>query len=338
MQPYNSLRSFRPYESDQPGERVVANHQAFPPLAITDSFDDLETEQFAALLTTGHASRDTGPARPTALARPQQNLPAVQTPQSLITALQATMDTKVMRPPLVIPAAMKRTRQLPQTEELALGTRRMHPHLRLSIVFGSLFAVLLFTMLTLSPLVNGQSELPIVSGAINWVQSQQPVMGVISGHVDTNTQQQQQGAQVAQQQPQPGVVTVSVPNSDYVAVARQAALNAGIPPDAFVRQIYKESSFNPNAVSPAGAVGIAQFLPSTAAGLGINPYDPVSALNGAAKYMAGLSSQFGGNYAMALAAYNAGSGAVHDAVNRGGANWLSLLPYETQMYVRQIMG
>ena len=81
-----------------------------------------------------------------------------------------------------------------------------------------------------------------------------------------------------------------------------------------------------------------QFLPSTAAGLGINPYDPVSALYGAARYMASLSAQFGGNYSMGLAAYNAGSGAVQSAVNRGGANWLYLLPLETQNYVLKIMG
>jgi soluble lytic murein transglycosylase-like protein len=105
-----------------------------------------------------------------------------------------------------------------------------------------------------------------------------------------------------------------------------------------VRQIYAESGFNPNAYSPAGAVGIAQFIPSTAYALGINPYDPVSALDGAAKFMATLSNSFGGDYAKALAAYNAGSGAVNTAVRNGGANWLSLMPYETQAYVMKIMG
>ena len=130
----------------------------------------------------------------------------------------------------------------------------------------------------------------------------------------------------------------AVPQSDLVTLAQQDAIEYGISPVYFVRQIYAESGFNPNAYSPAGAVGIAQFLPSTAAGLGIDPYDPVSALNGAAKYMAGLSNQFGGDYAKALAAYNAGSGAVQTAVNNAGANWLSLMPYETQVYVNKIMG
>jgi soluble lytic murein transglycosylase-like protein len=126
--------------------------------------------------------------------------------------------------------------------------------------------------------------------------------------------------------------------SDYVAIARQAAISVGIPPGYFVRQIYVESGFNPYAHSPAGAVGIAQFLPSTAAAMGVNPYDPVSALYGAARYMARLSNSFGGDYAKALAGYNAGSAAVNNAIATGGANWLAYMPLETQNYVRKIMG
>jgi soluble lytic murein transglycosylase-like protein len=126
--------------------------------------------------------------------------------------------------------------------------------------------------------------------------------------------------------------------NDYVSMARQAAMNAGISSDAFVRQIQQESGFNPNAGSPAGAVGIAQFMPATAASMGINPYNPAQALNGAASMMAGLAGQFGGNYAKALAAYNAGAGAVQSAVARGGGSWLSYMPAETQNYVSIIMG
>lgn len=126
--------------------------------------------------------------------------------------------------------------------------------------------------------------------------------------------------------------------TDYVDMARQAALNAGISPDLFVRQIQQESGFNPNAGSPAGAEGIAQFMPGTAASMGVNPYDPSSALPGAARLMAGLASQFGGDYAKALAAYNAGPGAVQAAVAQGGGSWLSYMPTETQNYVAIIMG
>jgi soluble lytic murein transglycosylase-like protein len=126
--------------------------------------------------------------------------------------------------------------------------------------------------------------------------------------------------------------------NDYVSMARQAASNVGISPDAFVRQIQQESGFNPGATSPSGAVGIAQFMPGTAASMGVNPYDPSSALNGGAKMMAGLSAQFGGDYAKALAAYNAGAGAVNSAVARGGGNWLACMPAETQHYVHVIWG
>ncbi|GCE08350.1 lytic transglycosylase domain-containing protein [Dictyobacter aurantiacus] len=124
----------------------------------------------------------------------------------------------------------------------------------------------------------------------------------------------------------------------YVDMARSAAIAAGINPDYFVRQINQESGFNPNVVSPAGAIGIAQFMPATAAEMGINASDPQSALTGAARWMANLNRQFGGDYSKALAAYNAGPGAVQSAVNAGGGNWLAQLPAETQNYVRSIMG
>lgn len=126
--------------------------------------------------------------------------------------------------------------------------------------------------------------------------------------------------------------------NDYVSMARDAAIAAGINPDTFVRQIQQESGFNPNAGSPAGAEGIAQFMPGTAASMGVNPYDPSSALPGAARLMAGLAAQFGGDYAKALTAYNAGPGAVQSAVAQGGGNWLAYLPAETQNYVAIIMG
>ena len=126
--------------------------------------------------------------------------------------------------------------------------------------------------------------------------------------------------------------------NDYVSLAQQAAAAAGIGPDLFVRQIQQESGFNPGATSPAGAVGIAQFMPATAAAMGVNPYDPTSALYGGARLMAQLSNQFGGDYAKALAAYNGGPGAVQYAVSVGGANWLAYVPAESQNYVHIIMG
>lgn len=130
---------------------------------------------------------------------------------------------------------------------------------------------------------------------------------------------------------------INLPRSQYVTIARQDAYNAGISPDLFVRQINQESGFNPRAVSPAGAIGIAQFMPGTAASLGINPRDPIQSLRGAAGLMGGYARQYG-VYAKALAAYNAGPGTVNWAVRMGGANWYGWLPYETRNYIRVIMG
>src|SRR5215831_13304043 len=70
---------------------------------------------------------------------------------------------------------------------------------------------------------------------------------------------------------------------DLQAYARQAARNAGIDPDIFVSQIQAESGFNPTARSGAGALGIAQFMPGTAAGLGVDPSDPYASLDAAAR-------------------------------------------------------
>ncbi len=121
-----------------------------------------------------------------------------------------------------------------------------------------------------------------------------------------------------------------------MALARADALVAGIPPDLFVKQINQESGFSTNETSSTGAEGIAQFEPGTAAGLGIDPWNPVSALRGAAHLMARYDQKYG-DYAKALAAYNGGSGNVEAAIANCGAAWLSCEPAQTQAYVQKIM-
>ena len=117
----------------------------------------------------------------------------------------------------------------------------------------------------------------------------------------------------------------------YEPVARAAAAKYDIDPDVFVRQITQESHWDPRTISPAGAQGIAQFMPATAAGLGVDPLDPIAALYTAAKLDHENLIAFDGDYAKMLAAYNAGRGSV---VRYGGVP-----PFpETQHYVALILG
>ena len=93
----------------------------------------------------------------------------------------------------------------------------------------------------------------------------------------------------------------------------------------------QESGFDPNARSGAGAVGLTQLMPGTAASLGVtNPLDPAQSLQGGAKYLRQQLDRFGGDEKLALAAYNAGPGAV--------AKFGGVPPYaETQNYVNSVL-
>ena len=124
----------------------------------------------------------------------------------------------------------------------------------------------------------------------------------------------------------------------YIAMARADAVKYNISPDYYQRQIQQESHFDPNAVSWVGAIGIAQFMPDTAAAMHFDPHDPVAALDNGAQLMGTLNSTFSGDYAKALAAYNTGPANVNNAVDSCGASWLYCLDPQTQSYVYIIMG
>lgn len=119
----------------------------------------------------------------------------------------------------------------------------------------------------------------------------------------------------------------------YRAAIDGAEIKYGIPHNLLARLLYQESRFREDIVtgairSSAGALGIAQFMPQTAAQFGIDPLDPPAAIDAAGKYLAQLFSQFG-SWSLALAAYNFGPGNVakHGLVDA---------PAETRDYVAQI--
>lgn len=123
--------------------------------------------------------------------------------------------------------------------------------------------------------------------------------------------------------------------SDYRTIAWNDAISAGIPANLFVKQIDAESHFNPYAVSPAGAIGMAQFMPETAQGLGIDPWNAEQSLQGAAQLMSHYVNKYG-DYHLALAAYNCGSGCLQSAINNCGYYYWCLPP-ETRHYIDEVM-
>jgi soluble lytic murein transglycosylase-like protein len=116
---------------------------------------------------------------------------------------------------------------------------------------------------------------------------------------------------------------------EYIAVAKAAAQKYGIPEDLFLRLVQQESGWNPNAVSSKGATGLAQLMPATARTLGVDINNPKENLEGGARYLRAMYDKFG-SWRLALAAYNAGPGAVEE---HGGVP-----PYaETRGYVIAIL-
>jgi peptidoglycan DL-endopeptidase CwlO len=108
-----------------------------------------------------------------------------------------------------------------------------------------------------------------------------------------------------------------------------AAASTGVPVSLLNAVASTESSFQPGAVSSAGAEGLMQLMPSTAASLGVNPFNPSQAVNAAAELLSNYHQQFG-SWSLALAAYNAGPAAVQA--------YSGVPPYsQTQNYVQTVL-
>lgn len=120
---------------------------------------------------------------------------------------------------------------------------------------------------------------------------------------------------------------------DVCRTIEAAAVANALDPNFFVRLVWKESLFDATAISPAGAQGIAQFMPGTAKLRGLaDPFNPAEALHASARYLADLSRAYG-NIGLAAVAYNGGEARAERFVAGQGA-----LPLETRAYVAAITG
>lgn len=118
----------------------------------------------------------------------------------------------------------------------------------------------------------------------------------------------------------------------FSQLIEQAAQKYGVDPDLIEAVIQTESNYDADAVSSAGAQGLMQLMPATASSLGVtDSFDPAQNINGGVKLLSQLLDQYDGNVKLALAAYNAGPGAV--------AKYDGVPPYkETQQYVSRVLG
>lgn len=117
---------------------------------------------------------------------------------------------------------------------------------------------------------------------------------------------------------------------EYLEVAKAAARKHNVPEDLFLRLVQQESGWNVGALSNKGATGLAQLMPGTASKLGVDINDPAQNLEGGARYLRQMFDMFG-TWKLALAAYNAGPGAVE---KHGGVPPFA----ETENYVSSILG
>ena len=140
----------------------------------------------------------------------------------------------------------------------------------------------------------------------------------------------------------------TTPFDDIGGMVRSTASQFGVDPQVAWNVASRESGLNQSARSPVGAIGVMQLMPETARGLGVNPTDTHQNITGGVKYLKQMYDRYGHDWRKALAAYNAGPGAVDKAIFDSAAKlsvgfpgdqgdaWLAKLPTETQRYVQAL--
>lgn len=151
---------------------------------------------------------------------------------------------------------------------------------------------------------------------------------VITLNPNAFTEGEQGGDRGASQQQAP---TAEVFGKQYAPLFAQSEKDNGLPANMLAAQGFVESNFNPRAISPAGAQGVMQFMPRTAADSNVRSFDPNSAIPGAGQLMGGFMQKYQGNPVEALAAYNWGPGHVDQWIQNGRN--VAQLPEETRNYI-----
>jgi soluble lytic murein transglycosylase-like protein len=183
------------------------------------------------------------------------------------------------------------------------------------VIFGAISAA------ALQPIAAHADVLEIGSNGARW----------IAGGNDQRTEPPAQGPAVpAAALADPSASARAIPPA-YAAKVQELAARYDLSPALIEAVVWQESRWRPGAVSPVGARGLAQLMPGTAQGLGVDPDDPMANLEGGARYLREQLDRFGGDLEKALAAYNAGPGRVQRA---GGVPPIR----ETQSYVTAVIG
>lgn len=182
--------------------------------------------------------------------------------------------------------------------------------------------------------VPGSAAVPVEAAAPAAMAA--PAAGSMDGVIpDASAAPDPEGAVAAPMDAEAAVMTEPPAVSIEVVcdTLKAAAAANNLPLTFFLRLIWQESRFDPRAVSPAGAQGLAQFMPKVAAEKGLlDPFDPIQALPASARFLRDLRAQFG-NLGLAAAAYNAGARRIQDWLAKRGT-----LPRETRDYVLKITG